>query len=405
MASNGEHGAHAGEARGDFARGVVIGLIAFLTLVDLFAAQAILPALAREFAVSPAAMGSAVNASTFGMAAAGLGVALFARRIDRRRGIWVSLALLAIPTLLLALTHDLATFAALRVVQGVFMATAFTLTMAYLAENCTPSQAAGALAAYITGNVASNLAGRFLSANLAEIVGVSPTFYFFAALNLAGAALAYFSLTQTRPRPSTGMAQPAMMASWRTHLKNPVLLAAFGIGFTILFAFLGVFTFVNFVLAREPFSLGSAQLGFVYFVFAPAMLTTPLAGEIAQRYGVQRTFWLATAISLLGLAATLTPILWLGLAGLALIAVGTFFAQAVATGFVGRAATGDRTAASGLYLASYYVGGLLGTLILGQAYQAWGWGGCAAGAAAALLASGVLALRLKVPAASAAGTA
>ena len=33
-------------------------------------------------------MGFAVNASTIGMAIAGLAVALFSRRIDRRRGIW-----------------------------------------------------------------------------------------------------------------------------------------------------------------------------------------------------------------------------------------------------------------------------------------------------------------------------
>jgi MFS family permease len=65
---------------------VAIGLISFLTLVDLFAAQALLPALVRHFRVTPGAMGIAVNASTFGMAVAGIAVALFARRIDKASG-------------------------------------------------------------------------------------------------------------------------------------------------------------------------------------------------------------------------------------------------------------------------------------------------------------------------------
>ncbi len=69
-------------------RSVVIGIIAFLTVVDLFATQAILPSLALAYQVSPAAMGFAVNASTIGMAFAGLAVALLSRRIDRRRGIY-----------------------------------------------------------------------------------------------------------------------------------------------------------------------------------------------------------------------------------------------------------------------------------------------------------------------------
>src|SRR5260370_12017278 len=85
------------QSSGALLRTFVIGLTAFLTLVDLFATQAILPSLTRAYAVTPAAMGFAVNASTFGMAIAGLGVALLSRRIDRRRGILMSLAVLSIP--------------------------------------------------------------------------------------------------------------------------------------------------------------------------------------------------------------------------------------------------------------------------------------------------------------------
>ena len=83
-------------------RSLVIGLMAFLTVVDLFATQAILPSLTRHYNVSPAAMGFAVNASTMGMAVAGLVVGVLSPHIDRRLGILLSLVLLAIPTALLA---------------------------------------------------------------------------------------------------------------------------------------------------------------------------------------------------------------------------------------------------------------------------------------------------------------
>ena len=51
---------------GVVARFFVIALTAFLTVADLFATQAILPSLTQTYGVSPAAMGSAVNASTIG---------------------------------------------------------------------------------------------------------------------------------------------------------------------------------------------------------------------------------------------------------------------------------------------------------------------------------------------------
>src|ERR671921_24097 len=81
-------------------RTLLIGLIAFLTVIDLFGTQAILPALTRSYGVTPAAMGFAVNATTMGMAVACLGIAYFSHRIDAKRGIIIALVALALPTAL-----------------------------------------------------------------------------------------------------------------------------------------------------------------------------------------------------------------------------------------------------------------------------------------------------------------
>ena len=77
---------------GALPRTLLIGLIAFLTVVDLFAHPGDPAGADASLWRHPAAMGLAVNASTIGMAVAGLGVASSAARIDRRRGILVSLA-------------------------------------------------------------------------------------------------------------------------------------------------------------------------------------------------------------------------------------------------------------------------------------------------------------------------
>ena len=119
-----------GRSPGVVLRSLIIGLTAFLTVVDLFATQAILPSLARHYNVSPAAMGFAVNSSTMGMAIAGLVVGFFSQHIDRRLGILLSLAILAVPTTLLAVAPNLAVFTILRVMQGLCMASAFALTLA-----------------------------------------------------------------------------------------------------------------------------------------------------------------------------------------------------------------------------------------------------------------------------------
>lgn len=386
------------------ARNLTIALMAFLTLVDLFATQAILPTLVRHYQVSPAAMGLAVNASTIGMAVAALAVALFARRLDRRLGIAASLALLAIPTAALAVAPDLPTFTALRIVQGLAMSTAFALTLSYLSEHCSMADAAGAFAAYVSGNVASNLFGRLMSASLADHLGLAGNFVVFAALNLAGAVLAWVSLGRTAPMPMPSTPR-APLATLVAHALNPALRTSFVIGFLILFAFIGTFTYVNFVLARPPIALTPMALGLVYFVFLPSLLSTPLAGRAVARFGTRRSFVGALALAGLGLPLLLAPQLAAVVVGLACVGAGTFFAQATATGFVGRAASHDPSSASGMYLASYFLGGLVGAAVIGQLFQQLGWPAAVAAVGAALALAAWLARGLVVaPAADTTGT-
>jgi MFS transporter, YNFM family, putative membrane transport protein len=383
-----------GHSPGVVLRSVVIGLTAFLTVVDLFATQAILPSLARHYGVTPGAMGFAVNASTIGMAVAGLVVGSFSPYIDRRMGILASLLLLAIPTSLLAIAPNLAVFTILRILQGLCMASAFTLTLAYLGEQCSAMDAGGAFAAYITGNVGSNLIGRLISATVADNLGLATNFYFFALLNVAGALLVYFTIKRVQPMHSTGPTQSPLSAMIE-HWHDPALRAAFGVGFCILFAFIGTFTYVNFVLVRAPLSLGMMGVGLVYFVFLPSIVTTLLAGKVVDMLGMRLSLWGGLAIAALGLPLMLSSHLADVLAGMVLVGVGTFFAQACATSFVGRVARTNRGVASGTYLACYFFGGLVGSAVLGQLFDHFGWLACVAGVGVALALASALVVRLR----------
>ena len=134
-------------------------MIGFLTLVDLFATQAILPSLAQSYGATPAQIGLAANASTLGMAISGLLVGVFSANIERKRAIALSLLALSVPTAALAFAPNLTVFAILRVVQGLFMAAAFTLTLTHLAERCAV-RTAHALAARARRRFARRVAMR-----------------------------------------------------------------------------------------------------------------------------------------------------------------------------------------------------------------------------------------------------
>ena len=377
---------------------VVVATLAFLTVVDLFSTQAILPVLTKHYGVSAAAMGTAVNVCTVGMALASLIFAQYGRWVDKRYGIALSLAMLAVPTGLLAWAPNLIAFAGLRFLQGLCMAGAFTLTLAHLAEATNASATNSAFAAYITGNVASNLLGRLMSASLADLVGLNSSFQAFATLNIAGALIAWLVIMPTR-QTQAGTQMPQVRKAL-AQMGDARLVASFAVGTCILFAFVGTFTYVNFVLVSAPLSLDMMSVGFVYFVFLPSIITTPLAGRVSARIGTREALWAGLALALVGLAEVLTSSLPAVLIGLALVGVGTFLAQATATGYVAtiaRATHSSPAAASGLYLAAYFFGGLLGSVVLGFVFDRWGWTATVAGIALVLLLAGLLARQLHSP--------
>ena len=148
---------------------VTMGMAALLTLLDLFGPQAIAPVLTGAFGTTPGRMGVAINAATIGMAISGLVTACFADAIARKPVMVAALLMLSVPTFLLGLAPGLVAFALLRVVQGLLMCASFAVTIAYVAEEWGPSGAAPlVMAAYVTGNVASNLLGRLLAGGTAQ---------------------------------------------------------------------------------------------------------------------------------------------------------------------------------------------------------------------------------------------
>jgi predicted MFS family arabinose efflux permease len=352
----------------------VIALIAFLTVVDLFAAQALLPSLVVLYGTTPATMGIAVNACTLGMAIGGLIVALYGQSFDRRISVAGCLALLTLPTLGLAFAPNLIVFSTLRILQGLLMSAAFGLTLAHIGESTSREKLATAFAAYITGNVASNLGGRLLAAAVVDHASVAASFATFSVLNFCGAILAFTVIRGT----ATTSEQSRLNISSRLAplFRSRPLRNAFGIGFVILFVFIGVFTYINFVLVRAPLKLGMMQLGIVYFVFLPAIVTTPLAGVLAQRVGTRAAIWAGLGTAFIGL-----PLLSFGqigavVSGMVLVGVGTFFAQAVVTGYVSRVTGNERAAATGTYLAAYFTGGIVGAAVIGKIFDEFGWNWC-----------------------------
>lgn len=379
----------------------IIALAAFFNLLDLFGPQAIAPTMAHAFATSAQSMGVAVNIAVLGMTFAGFIAIPFGDRIGRKPLMVGALGALALPTALIAAAPNLFCLEALRLLEGLLMCAGFAAAIAYVAEEWGPLNSAPLMmGAYLTGNVAANILGRVIAGVVTDCADWKFTFVAFAALNLIGAVLLQIALPTSRAQLPEGSGTG--LRNLRAHLTNPALRGAFAVGYLILFAFVGVFTYINFRLAGPPFRLSPASIGLLYFVFLPSLGVTLAVGRVVRSIGYRNAFVGGALFSLVGAGITLTNTLSLLLLGLAFTGAGLFFCQAVATAFTGHTAKHAKCAASGLYLAIYYTGGLCGAWAMGVVFSATGWAGCAAAAAAAsILMAGIAGITWRAPTAMA----
>jgi predicted MFS family arabinose efflux permease len=340
--------------------------------LDMYATQPLLPELRAEFHTGEAAVGATISVLTFACALAAPFVGPFADAVGRKRVIVSAIIGLALVTFAAAGAKTLHALLVWRFVQGLFMPAVFAVTVAYVAEEFPAAVGGRGIAAYIAGNVLGGFLGRYVTAIVASRWDWHVAFVVLGAMNLGGAAFVWALLPRAAHFTREASATGAVQAVGR-FVRDPVLLATYAVGGSVLFSLVAALTFVTYHLAAPPFGLGTVALGNVFFVYLVAVVATPLAGRIIDRLGHRATVLIAIATSATGLLLTLIPSLVAIVVGLTIMTTGVFAAQASSQGYIGVVARERRSTAAALYLTVYYTGGGLGAIFPAVVWSRGGW--------------------------------
>jgi YNFM family putative membrane transporter len=349
----------------------------FLTFVNLWCTQAVLPVLAAAFHVSQAQTGLSVTAPLIATACMAPVSGAISDRFGRKVFIICAAVLVLIPTLGAARATSFDMFVLSRFVQGLLLPFIFTVTIAYIGDETSGPTAARLAGSYTSGAIFGGFSGRLITGVVTSQFGWRPAFLVIAVLTVVMTAVIAVALPRERNfKPLYGVGRA--LRSFPLHLSNPKLLATYGVGFGVLFSLVAVFTFINFRLAVSPYLLGPAALGGIFVVYLGGVVMSPLAARLSNRFGRRRVMAAVAPVIVAGLAATMLAPLWIIEFGLLLVCSGIFVQQTLATGFIGLAAREAKSTAVGLYVTCYYIGGSAGGFVPAGLWHAYGWPGCVA---------------------------
>jgi YNFM family putative membrane transporter len=351
-----------------------ITLAGFAAFLDLYATQPLLPLLAKTFNASTSQVAFTVTAPTIAVAIAAPIIGRVADRIGLRRVIVGSAIALTLTTMLAATSTSLHQLIAWRFVQGLATPGIFASAIAYVHEVWPADRAGRGTAMYMSGTVVGGFTGRLVAGLTASAFSWPMSFVALALFNAVVAVALFFWLPSERRHPKSTKREAS--ASLGHLLRNRRLIATCGVGFSVLFTQVAMFTYVTFHLAAPPFELGTRALGWLFVVYLVGAVVTPISGRWIDVYGHRRGLGSAMALGAAGALLTLLPSLTAIVTGLALCATGVFVAQATATSYIGAVTTQDRGVAVGMYSTFYYLGGSTGAALPSLFWNAGGWPAC-----------------------------
>jgi predicted MFS family arabinose efflux permease len=285
--------------------------------------------------------------------------------------------LLVIPTLLVAGAQHFHELIFWRFIQGLTLPFIFTITIAYIGDETDGGATVRLAAVYLSGTIFGGFVGRAIPGLVAQFYGWRAGLLLIAVLTLILAGIVAACLApERRFRPVYGFGRA--LASFRQHLANKRLVATNAVGFGVLFCMISVFTFINFRLAAAPYHLGPAALGCIFVVYLGAVVATPFGARLTNRFGRKRVMLGVCPFIAAGLACTMAAPLPLIIFGLLLICCAVFVQQTMATSFISSAAGQAKSAAVGLYVTCYYIGGSAGGILPAPLFHHFGWNGCVA---------------------------
>jgi YNFM family putative membrane transporter len=351
-------------------------LAGFSTFSLLWCVQSLLPVFARHFDLNAAASSLAVSLATSFLAVAILCAAAASEMLGRRGLMFASMVLAASLNIAAALAPDWRLLLIARAAEGFVLGGVPAVAMAYLAEEIAPAQLGVAMGIYISGTAFGGMSGRVGTGILAEYLSWR------AALCLAGvsgfiAAAGFIALLPASPNFTRrrGFEPRYHVRAWAGHLRHQALPMLFAIAFLVMGAFVTIYNYAGFRLMAPPYRLNQSTLGLIFTVYAFGIAASSLAGGLADRAGRFNTLIGGICITAFGAALTLLQPLPLIVLGIITLTIGFFVTHAVASGWVGRLAVGNKGHASSLYLLAYYAGSSLAGSAGGWFWSHGGWDG------------------------------
>ena len=360
-----------------------------LSVANVYYAQPLLDALARDFRISQAAVGGVVTATQLGCALALLFLVPLGDWVDRRRLMAIQMVALIVALIAVGMAQSAPVLLGGMLAVGL-LGTAMTQGLiAYAASAAAPHEQGRVVGTAQGGVFIGLLLARVFAGGISDLAGWRGV-YFCAALLMLAIAIPLWRRLPVLPPASRTLSYSRLLASMLTLLRDEKVLQVRGMLALLMFAAFNIFwSALVLPLSAPPYSFSHTAIGAFGLAGVVGALAAARAGEWADRGYARRT----SGIALLALVLAWWPLslmevsLWALAIGIVLLDLGGQALHVTNQSLIFRTRPEAHSRLVGLYMLFYAVGSGLGAIGTTVTYAHFGWQGvCLLGAVVSLLA-------------------
>ena len=233
------------------------------------------------------------------------------------------------------------------------------------------------------------IAGRVSMGLLTSAFGWQVSFRMVSFVLIFLSGLTFFALVEKHAeQPKNQATLTRLYANAMRLFLKPEIVSMLLAGFSLIFGFLGMVTFLTYRLVAPPFNFSSGEIGWISFAGITALIA-PFAGNLSQKIGTYKIIFASLMICLLSFQLMgWFPSTPLTVIGLLLLFLGVYACQPLLFLMIGQNAPRETLgSASSLYILFCIGGGSLSSIFLGPVWRSYGWPGITSSCSMALLMS------------------
>jgi len=351
----------------------VLMYVTIITIGAIYVPQPLLPEISKYFGQSMNTVSLLISVALLPLAIVPIVYGYVLSFLTPKKLILASLIVLTLINFFISISQNIYWIIVLRLLEGFLISAVLTSNMTYISLNVESDKVSLYMSYYIATTIIGGFSGRLISGIVAYILSWRYSFYF-VTLSFAVGALLVFYFIEDNKSVGINKESGSMFKNYLSVVKNKLYFFVYLAVFCMFFVFAALTNFLPFRIESIDKNSSQIVIALSYSGYLMGIFVSFFATKFIKIFGNQIKTMMFGFLVYMGSVLILNiPNIYIIFGGMFIFCGGMFLIHSVASGFLNKLAHEKKGIINGIYIASYYSGGVIGSYAPGFVYKQYGW--------------------------------